>query len=92
LALLDDADTAVGMVDTPFTLADLRAVYEAFGNVPLDISAFNKRMLQPDGFLIPGSERVAGHRGPPARTYTRGSGASARGGRLPVRKSSRAQL
>lgn len=83
-ALLEDADNAVRLVEQPFVLAELRAVYEAFLGIPLDVSAFNKRVTKAPDFLRPGPTEP-GRRGRPARTYTRGSGEAAWAGQLPGR-------
>jgi 8-oxo-dGTP diphosphatase len=62
---------AAEFVSEPFTIADLRRVYEVVWGVVLDPSNFRRKMLSIDGFLIPtGLTEPTGKR--PASLYGKG--------------------
>lgn len=55
-----------------FTIADLRAVYEAVWGQELDPANFHRKVLAVDGFVEPTGNTESGGRGRPARTYQAG--------------------
>lgn len=76
-AKLEYTTVALAFVGEPFTLADLRRVYEAVWGAALDGSNFRKRALDNEGFVVPlGSEAPrakGGSGGRPAELYRRGT-------------------
>jgi ADP-ribose pyrophosphatase YjhB (NUDIX family) len=56
-----------------FTIADLRAVYEAVWDTPLDPRNFHRKATTTRGFVQPTGALTEGDRGRPARLYRRGS-------------------
>lgn len=66
---------ATALVDEPFSLADLRHVYEAVWGTPLNPGNFRRKVLSTPGFVEPvdglAPPRPGG--GPPARRYRRGA-------------------
>lgn len=66
---------AAALVDEPFSLADLRHVYEAVWGAPLDPGNFRRKVLSTPGFVEPvdGLAPPGPGGGPPARLYRRGS-------------------
>ena len=84
---LEVTGIATAFVGTTFTLAELRAVYEAIWNIQLDAANFRRTLVAEGGWVIPTGRRA--HPGPaggrPAELYRAGS-AWSRGGpihRLP---------
>lgn len=73
-AKLEYAPLASAFVDEPFTLADLRRIYEAVWGVTLDAPNFRRKVLSTPGFVTPVGEtaRVQGG-GRPAELYRRGA-------------------
>jgi 8-oxo-dGTP diphosphatase len=71
---LDTGGIAKAFVGSTFTLAELRAVYEAVWGVQLDAANFRRRVVAEDGWVIPTGERAqpgpAGGR--PAELYRAG--------------------
>jgi 8-oxo-dGTP diphosphatase len=74
-AKLEYSSLACAFVTEPFTLAELRRVYEAVWGVPLDEANFRRKVVHTDGFVVevsgvapPGPEG-----GRPARRYRPGS-------------------
>jgi 8-oxo-dGTP diphosphatase len=65
---------ATAFVTEPFTLADLRRVYEAVWGVPLDPANFRRKVASTPGFVVPVDARTAPgpEGGRPARLYRRG--------------------
>lgn len=59
----------------PFTLSELRRVYEVVWGVPLDPSNFRRKMTRAEGFLEPTGERRTPPTGRPASLYRRGPAA-----------------
>jgi 8-oxo-dGTP diphosphatase len=78
---LDFTDIATAFVGTTFTMAELRAVYEAIWGVELDAANFRRSIVAEEGFVIPTGRRAqpgsAGGR--PAELYRAGE-AWSRGG------------
>jgi 8-oxo-dGTP diphosphatase len=73
-AKLEYTSLAGAFVDEPFTLADLRHVYEAAWGVPLDPANFRRKVLSTPGFVVPLGERAAPPGGGrPAALYRRGT-------------------
>ncbi len=71
-AKLEYTTLATAFVTEPFTLGDLRVVYEAVWAVDLDGANFRRKVLSTDGFVIDTGERVSVGRGKPAARYHRG--------------------
>jgi 8-oxo-dGTP diphosphatase len=71
---LEITDMALAFVNTTFTLAELRAVYEAVWGVQLDAANFRRSVVAEDGWVLPTGERAqpgpAGGR--PAELYRAG--------------------
>ena len=65
---------ATAFVDEPFTLAELRRVYEAVWGVALDPANFRRKVLSAHGFVAPTAEHAppGPDGGRPARRYRRG--------------------
>jgi 8-oxo-dGTP diphosphatase len=57
----------------PFTVGDLREVYEAVWGVELDPGNFHRKVTAPNGFLIETGERTKRAGGRPAMLYRAGS-------------------
>ncbi|MEA2972933.1 MAG: 8-oxo-dGTP diphosphatase [Actinomycetota bacterium] len=58
---LEYTSLATGFVEEPFTVADLRRVYEAVWDVPLHPANFRRKVLSTPGFVVPtGEERPTG--------------------------------
>lgn len=72
-AKLEYTSLAAAFVDEPFTLAELRRVYEAAWSVALDAPNFRRKVLGAPGFVRPVGERsVRPGGGRPAELYRRG--------------------
>jgi 8-oxo-dGTP diphosphatase len=72
-AKLEYTSLAAAFVDEPFTLAELRRVYEAAWGVALDAPNFRRKVLSAPGFVLPVGERsVRPGGGRPAELYRRG--------------------
>lgn len=76
-AELEYTALATAFVDEPFTLAELRRVYEAVWGVPLDPANFRRKVLSVRGFVVPTPDlaRPGPDGGRPARRYRRGPAA-----------------
>ncbi len=73
-AKLEYTSLAAAFVDEPFTLAELRRVYEAAWGVTLDPPNFRRKVLGAPGFVKPVGERSAPPGGGrPAELYRRGA-------------------
>ena len=59
-------------VAEPFTLAELRLVYEAVWGVALDPGNFRRKVLSTPGFVVDTGTRTSTGRGRPASLYRRG--------------------
>lgn len=66
---------ATAFVEEPFSLADLRRVYEAVWGAPVDPANFRRKVLSTPGFVAPVGDRAAPGPGGgrPARLYGRGT-------------------
>lgn len=72
-AKLEYTSLAAAFVDEPFTLAELRRVYEAAWGVALDAPNFRRKVLGAPGFVRPvGQRSVPAGGGRPAELYRRG--------------------
>lgn len=71
---IEDGALVAGLLPPTFTLADLRAVYEAVWGVALDPANFRRKVLAADGFVTDaGTVAPSGPEGgKPARRYRRG--------------------
>ncbi len=69
---LEYTTLATSFVTVPFTLGDLRLVYEAAWGVDLDPANFRRKVLSTGGFVVDTGERVPVGRGKPAARYHRG--------------------
>jgi 8-oxo-dGTP diphosphatase len=78
---LDFTDIATAFVGTIFTMAELRAVYEAIWGVQLDAANFRRSIVSEEGWVVPTGERAqpGSTGGRPAELYRAGN-AWARGG------------
>jgi 8-oxo-dGTP diphosphatase len=63
---------AATFLDEPFTIADLRRVYETVWGVPLHAANFRRKVLSTPGFVEPTGEKLATGRGW-AELYRRGA-------------------
>ena len=71
-AKLEYTSLATTFLDEPFTIADLRRVYEAVWGVRLHPANFRRKVLSTPGFVVPtGAERATGRGW--AELYARGS-------------------
>ena len=74
-ARLEHGDLATALVDEPFTIGDLRRVYEAAWGVELEPANFRRKVLATPGLVAQtAGTRVVGT-GRPADLYVRGAGA-----------------
>lgn len=66
---------ATAFVNEPFTLGELRQVYEAVWGVPLDAANFRRKVLRTDDFIAPadGLAKPGPGGGRPARQFRRGA-------------------
>lgn len=73
-AKLEYTPLATAFVEEPFTLADLRHVYEAVWGVELDAANFRRKVVSATGFVEPSDARArpGPGGGRPARLYNRG--------------------
>lgn len=75
-AKLEYSTVATAFCKEPFTVADLRRVYEVVWDVKLEPSNFHRKVTRAEGFLVPiGRHRVA-DLGRPAALYRRGGAAT----------------
>lgn len=74
---LEYTSLATAFVDEPFTLGQLRGVYEAVWGVALDPANFRRKVLSARGFVVPTAEHAppGPDGGRPARRYRRGPAA-----------------
>jgi len=68
---------ATAFVEEPFTLAELRGVYEAVWGVALDPANFRRKVIGSPGFVVPTGDKAApgSGGGRPATLYRRGPAA-----------------
>jgi 8-oxo-dGTP diphosphatase len=71
---LEVSGIATAFVGTTFTMAELRAVYEAIWGVQLDAANFRRSIVSEDGWVIPTGERArpGSSGGRPAELYRAG--------------------
>ena len=71
---IETTNLATRFVRSPFTLGELRRVYEAIWDVRLDAAKFRRRLLSARGWLEPTGRVAAGdtRRGKPVQRYRRG--------------------
>ena len=70
---LEYTPLAAAFCEEPFTLAELRRVYEAAWGVVLDPANFRRKVLSTRGFVVPLGETASGRTGGrPAELYRRG--------------------
>lgn len=71
-ALLENTNRAVDFLDDEFTIAQLRAVYEAVWGHVLDPGNFQRKVTNVPGLLHETGWQTSGGRGRPAALYTAG--------------------
>ncbi|WP_067831554.1 NUDIX domain-containing protein [Actinomadura kijaniata] len=71
-ARLEYTTVAAAFCMEPFTVADLRKVYEVVWGAPLDPSNFRRKVTRAEGFLEPTGGRRVLEAGRPAALYRRG--------------------
>jgi 8-oxo-dGTP diphosphatase len=72
-AKLEYSSLAASFLTEPFTLSDLRRVYEIVWGSELEASNFRRKVLATEGFVVPtGGSAPAEGRGRPAALYRRG--------------------
>lgn len=69
---LEYTTVAAAFCPEPFTVGELRRVYEAVWDVVLDPSNFRRKVTRADQFLEPTGERTVPEAGRPASLYRRG--------------------
>ncbi|WP_329094137.1 MULTISPECIES: NUDIX hydrolase [unclassified Streptosporangium] len=70
---LEHTTVAAAFCPEPFTVGDLRRIYEAVWGFKLDPSNFRRKMTRTEGFLEPTGERRFPETGRPAALYRRGT-------------------
>jgi 8-oxo-dGTP diphosphatase len=71
-AKLEYTPLATAFCPRPFTITDLRQVYEAVWGTELDPRNFHRKVTKTDGFLTPTGETVQRGRGRPAELFLPG--------------------
>lgn len=69
---LEHTTIATAFCNEPFTIADLRQIYEAVWGIPLDPSNFRRKVMRTEGFVIPIGEQRVPDVGRPAALFRRG--------------------
>lgn len=69
---LEYTTLATSFCASEFTIADLRAVYEATWGQSLDPANFHRKVMATEGFVEPTGHTESNGRGRPARSYVRG--------------------
>jgi len=71
---LEYTSLATALLPSPFTIAELRGVYEAVWDVTLDPANFRRKVLSTPGFVLPvdGVSHPGPHGGRPARRFRHG--------------------
>jgi len=72
-AKLEYTSLAAAFCPAEFTIAELRAVYEAVWGVSLDPRNFHRKVTTTEGFVRSTGRRVMRDRGRPAELFTRGT-------------------
>jgi 8-oxo-dGTP diphosphatase len=70
---LEYTSLATAFCTSPFTIADLRRVYEAVWGTTLDPGNFSRKVTKTDGFVIATGEHRVGETGRPPALYRRGA-------------------
>jgi hypothetical protein len=70
---LEYTTVAAAFCPEPFTIADLRYVYEAIWGLPLDPSNFRRKVTKAERFVEPTGEQRLPNLGRPAALYRRGT-------------------
>lgn len=74
-AKIEYTPLAAAFLEEPFTLSDLRSIYEEVWGIPQDPSNFRRKVLRLDGFVLPVGESLppkGTQGGRPADLYRRG--------------------
>ncbi|WP_254715308.1 NUDIX domain-containing protein [Actinomadura sp. NAK00032] len=71
-AKLEYSTVATAFCQEPFTVADLRRVYEVVWDAKLEPSNFHRKVTRAEGFLVPAGRHRAADLGRPAALYRRG--------------------
>jgi len=71
-ARLEHTTVAVAFCVEPFTMGQLRMVYEAVWGEPVDPRNFSRKVINTAGFVVPTGQRRVGDAGRPAVLYRRG--------------------
>jgi 8-oxo-dGTP diphosphatase len=71
-AKLENTSLATAFCEEPFTIADLRRVYEAVWGATLDPGNFSRKVTNTEGFVVPTGAVRPGERGRPPALYRRG--------------------
>lgn len=71
---METSTVATAFLEEEFTMAELRAVYEAVWGRELDPGNFQRKVLGTPGFLADSGYRTAGARGRPATLFRAGDG------------------
>ncbi len=71
-AKLEYSTAAASFVAEPFTISELRRVYEATWGVALNAGNFWRKVLATDGFVVPTGDTQVRDRGKPSALYVRG--------------------
>jgi 8-oxo-dGTP diphosphatase len=69
---LETTSLATAFCSEPFTIADLRKVYEAVWSTRLDPGNFSRKVTHTEGFLVPTGQIKASENGRPPALYQRG--------------------
>ncbi len=72
-AKLENTSLATAFCAEPFTIADLRRVYEAVWDTTLDPGNFSRKVTNTEGFVVPTGQVREGERGRPPALYRRGT-------------------
>lgn len=72
-SLLEYTTVAAAFCQEPFSVGDLRRIYEVVWGVPLDPSNFRRKVTRAERFLEPTGERRRPEIGRPAALYRRGT-------------------
>ncbi|MEV4723105.1 NUDIX hydrolase [Micromonospora humida] len=70
---LEQTTLAAAFCTEPFTMGQLRGVYEAVWGRPLDPRNFSRKVIKTEGFVVEAGEKRVGGAGRPAALYRRGT-------------------